>query len=93
MNKQNETFDNHEQGNSSLGVVMPRFFVDLRSGCGAVRDRLHPNFDPDYQGLHNDTCDVVEYRHGFQNSETKSWDMKQEDVDFLNGRCASLNGA
>ena len=25
MSKQNETFDNHEQGNSSLGVVMPRF--------------------------------------------------------------------
>lgn len=85
-----------EQARDKLFVlynVMPRFFVDLRSGCGAVRDRLHPNFDPDYQGLHNDTCDVVEYRHGFQNSETKSWDMKQEDIDFLNERCASLNGA
>jgi len=74
-------------------TVMPRFFVDLRSGCGAVRDRLHPDFDADYQGLHNDTIDVVEYRHGFQNSETKSWDMKQEDINFLNERCTSLNGA
>ena len=41
-----------EQARDKLFVlynVMPRFFVDLRSGCGAVRDRLHPNFDPDYQ--------------------------------------------
>ena len=72
--------------------VMPRFFVDLRSGCGAVRDRLHPDFDADYQGLHNDTIDVIEYKHGFQNSEINSWDMKQEDINFLNERCASLNG-
>ena len=72
--------------------IKPRFFVDLRSGCGAVRDRLHPNFEPDYQGLHNDTCDVVKYRHGYQNSKTKSWDMRQEDIDFLNDCCASLNG-
>ena len=73
-----------------IGVV-PRFFVDLRSGCGAVRDRLHLNFNPDYPGLHNDTIDVVEYRHGFQNSETNSWDMYKEDIDFLNERCDSLN--
>jgi len=77
----------------SLLGVMPRFFVDLRSGCGAVRDRLHPDFDADYQGLHNDTIDVIEYKHGFQNSEINSWDMKQEDINFLNERCASLNGA
>lgn len=25
MSKKEKTFDNHEQGNSSLGVVMPRF--------------------------------------------------------------------
>ena len=85
-----------EQADNKLLVlygVMPRFFVDLRSGCGAVRDRLHPNYDPEYQGLHSDTIDVIEYRHGFQNHEKNCWDMKQDDVDFLNERCDSLNEA
>jgi hypothetical protein len=70
-----------------------RFFVDIRSGCGAVRDRLHPQYDPDYPGLHQDTVDVIEYRHGFRNTGDSGifWDMKQEDVDFLNELCASLN--
>jgi len=67
--------------------------VDLRSGCGAVRDKLHPKFNPDYQGLHKDTIDVVEYRHGFQDNILNSWNMYQEDIDFLNEQCASLNRA
>ncbi|GAF72503.1 unnamed protein product, partial [marine sediment metagenome] len=51
-----------------------RFFLDLRGGCGAVRDSKHPNHDPDYQGLHEDTRDVVEYRHGFQNHKKGCWE-------------------
>ncbi len=39
-----------------------RFFVDERSGCIAVRDRL--NTDPDYPGLHADTAGVVWFEFG-----------------------------
>ena len=41
--------------------VMPRYFVDIRGGCGAVRDKWHKSYDEDYPGLHSDTPDVVEY--------------------------------
>lgn len=47
-----------------------RFFIDERSGCIAVRDKLHPKFDPDYPGLHFDTPDVIYYGHG-QRSENE----------------------
>jgi hypothetical protein len=40
----------------------PRFFVDQRIGCIAIRDMTHT--DPDYRGLHSDTEGVVWYRHG-----------------------------
>lgn len=36
-----------------------RFFIDERAGIIAVRDREHPDFDPDRQGLHPDFGDVV----------------------------------
>jgi hypothetical protein len=47
--------------------VSCRFFIDERVGCIAVRDRKHPQHDPDYPGLHNDTIDVVFYAHGNKN--------------------------
>lgn len=30
----------------NVGVIQPRFFLDIRSGCGAIRDRQHPNYNP-----------------------------------------------
>lgn len=68
-----------------------RYFVDLRSGCGAVIDRKHPSYDPTYHGLNDSTHGVIVYRHGFQNSEKNCWDMKKEDVDYLQSYCAELN--
>lgn len=41
-----------------------RFFVDVRGGCVAVRDREHPDYDADYRGLHFDMPDVMAYWHG-----------------------------
>lgn len=49
--------------------VSRRFFIDERVGCIAVRDKKHPSYDPDYQGLHNDTADVIFYAHGNRNKE------------------------
>jgi len=68
-----------------------RFFVDLRSGIGAVRDRLHPYYDPEYNGLHSDTPDVIEHRTGYKDLKTGAWIMEQEAIDFLNEYCNSLN--
>lgn len=75
-----------------IPVVSTRFILDIRCGCAAIRDTKHPKYNKDYQGLHHDTCDVVEYRHGFQNSENKCWEMRDEDIKFLTDYCASLNG-
>ena len=68
-----------------------RYFVDIRSGCGAVRDNQHPTFDPSYPGLHFDTSDVVFYKHGYQDRQDNCWKMKEEDIEFLNKECVRLN--
>ncbi len=69
--------------------VKPRYFVDIRGGCGAVRDKWHESYDEDYPGLHSDTLDVVKYKHGYTTNGV--WNMKQEDVDDLNQLCERLN--
>jgi len=91
--KEAENLNTAETQALNIPVVMPRFILDLRCGCAAVRDTKHPRYNKDYQGLHHDTCDVVEYRHGFQNSEKGCWEMRDEDIKFLTDYCASLNGA
>ena len=91
MNKeQNLNIADSQQLN--IAGVSTRFILDIRCGCAAVRDTKHPKYNKDYQGLHYDTCDVVEYRHGFQNSEKGCWEMRDEDIKFLTDYCASLNG-
>lgn len=52
-----------------------RFFIDKRVGCIAVRDRKHPQHNPDYQGLHHNTADVIFYAHG--NPTEKGWDVDE----------------
>ncbi len=69
--------------------IIPRYFTDIRCGCAAVRDKLHASYNKDYQGLNNDTPDVVEYKHGYK--ADGAWNMKQEDIDYLNQLCERLN--
>lgn len=69
--------------------VIPRYFVDIRVGCGAVRDKWHESYNEDYPGLHRDTLDVVEYKHGYRVNGV--WNMKDEDVKYLNDLCERLN--
>lgn len=72
-----------------------RYFVDKRGGCVAVRDRKHPNYDPDYSGLHPDTPDVVEYYGGMMikdgEGKFKGWTVFPFDVEKCNALCDSLN--
>ena len=67
---------------------MDRYFLDIRGGCAAVRDRQHPGYDEDYPGLHKSMLDVVEYKHGFQSD---GWSMRKEDIDYLQDLCDKLN--
>lgn len=70
--------------------IIPRYFVDIRSGCAAIRDKWHKSYDESYQGLHADTSDVVEYKHGYVHNAT--WTVSQEDIDHLNEVCKCMNG-
>jgi hypothetical protein len=72
-----------------LSHVMPCYFVDERGGCAAVRDKHHKGYDAEYQGLHQDTSDVVIYKHGYNSKD--GWMMKPEDIDVLNAQCERLN--
>jgi hypothetical protein len=73
-------------------IMKDRYFLDVRVGCAAVRDRQHPDYDESYPGLHNDTLDVVEYRHGtFYPAPALTWLVKKEDIDYLQNLCDKLN--
>lgn len=65
-------------------IVSSRFFIDERVGCIAVRDRKHPEYNESYQGLHNDTADVIFYAHGSRNENgwfvDERWKRKAEEV-------------
>ena len=73
------------------GAVMPRFFVDERVGCIAIRDTQHPEFDVEHQGLDAELPDVVKFEMGkLVNNE---WVVSDETVEQFKSDCASLNGA
>jgi hypothetical protein len=57
---------NTELQQSCITDAMPRFFVDERNGCIAIRDRRHPDFDAEHQGLDADLPDVVAFKMGEQ---------------------------
>lgn len=76
----------------------PRYFVDERSGCIAVRDR--ENTDPEYNGLHSDTEGVVKFWHGRQVKKvcsecghhyTDGWEISAHDKTQAILLCAELN--
>jgi len=54
-----------------------RYLLDIRNGCAAIRDTQHPKYDSSYQGLHHDTSDVVEYKHGKPTDD--GWVMDERD--------------
>lgn len=77
------------ESQSTKSRITPRYFVDIRSGCGAVRDRWHKSYDKDYPGLHHDTPDIIDYRHGYQGNGV--WNMSDVDIKYLNYLCVCLN--
>ena len=76
----------------------PRYFVDQRGGCIAVRDRTLT--DPDYQGLHSYTPGVVWYEHGEMQTEEcptckcmrdRGWHLSEMVIRQAHEECARLN--
>ncbi len=85
-----ENLNNPQTANSDLGAVMPRFFVDERVGCIAIRDTQHPEFDVEHQGLDSELPDVVKFEMGtLINNE---WVVSEEIIERFKSECASLNG-
>ncbi len=68
-----------------------RFYIDERAGCIAVRDREHPYFNPEYQGLHQSNADVIFYAHGFQKEGV--WNIHPYDIQKAKNVCEHLNRA
>lgn len=72
-----------------------RYILDERVGCAAVIDTRHPDYDPEYPGLHSDTGGVVLYE-GFTNqskmniSESEVEDSKRV-IERLKKACDALN--
>lgn len=65
----------------------PRYFIDARVGCIAVRDRL--NTDPDYPGLHSDTDGVAWYKHGRRDGAL--WGVAPEHAEEAKVVCDRMN--
>jgi hypothetical protein len=75
----------------SKGAVMPRFFLDERVGCIAIRDLHHPDFDVEHQGLDSELPDVVEFEMGkLVNNE---WVVSEDVTNYFREKCRLLNGA
>jgi len=72
-------------------AVMPRFFLDERVGCIAIRDSHHPEFDVEHQGLDSELPDVVEFEMGkFIDNE---WVVSEDVTNSFKEKCRLLNGA
>lgn len=59
FSEMSQTLDAAQAKLQRLLGTEPRYFVDDRTGCIAVRDRRWT--DPEYQGLHRDTVGVVRF--------------------------------
>jgi hypothetical protein len=88
---EHENLNNQESAQLGIGAVMPRFFVDERVGCIAIRDSHHPDFDIEHQGLDSELPCIVKFEMGkLVNNE---WVVSDETIEQFKSDCASLNGA
>jgi hypothetical protein len=86
-----ENSKNNETAQLGIGAVMPRFFVDKRVGCIAIRDSHHPDFDIEHQGLDSELLCVVKFEMG--KKVNNEWIVSDETIEQFNSECASLNEA
>jgi hypothetical protein len=90
MSKDNKKAETEQ---CTIPSVMPRFFVDERNGCVAIRDNeLH---DPDDNGCDADKIDVVKFAMGEEIDTGKliTWAIDPKIVTEFRIECALLNEA
>ncbi|CAL9957515.1 hypothetical protein VPHK46_0029 [Vibrio phage K46] len=58
-----------------------RYILDERVGCAAVIDTHHPDYDPEYPGLHSDTGGVVLYE-----AFTNKFNLNVSEYEIEEGR-------
>ncbi len=72
-----------------------RYILDERVGCAAVIDTKHPDYDPEYPGLHSDTKGVVLYEAFTNKSNLNISEYEIEEgrlvVERLKKDCKTLN--
>jgi hypothetical protein len=70
-----------------------RYITDIRIGCGAILDTLHPEYK-EKNGLHQDDIGIVYYIQGEKNvdeNNSYSWEFSKDKEEFLKSMCAFLN--
>ena len=72
-----------------------RYILDERVGCAAVIDTHHPDYDPEYPGLHSDTGGVVLYEAFTNKSNLNISEYEIEEgrlvIERLKKTCDALN--
>lgn len=91
MKTENENLNGPENSALNIADVMPRFFLDERVGCIAIRDSHHPDFDVEYQGLDSKLPDVVEFQMG--KLVNNKWVVPEDVINAFREKCRILNGA
>ena len=69
--------------------MIKRYFVDVRVGCVAIRDRFHPDYDEDYQGLNPDLKDVVKFHDG--EKDGGDWYVSNDAIKNIKELCEKMN--
>ena len=92
MSKENNTEDKDKA--LHIADVMPRFIVDERNGCIAIRDTHNPEFN-NSEGLNQDMPDVVDFEMGTRINTGRfiTWDLDPKIIKRFRNKCHRLNGA
>jgi hypothetical protein len=70
-----------------------RYITDIRIGCGAILDTMHPDYK-EKNGLYQDDIGIVYYIHGDVTTDhngSYSWVFSKDKEEFLKKICNFLN--
>jgi hypothetical protein len=84
-----KNLNNESEQRQQEMLVMPRFFVDKRVGCIAIRDSHHPEFNKEHQGLDSELPCIVKFKMGeYVNNE---WNLSNQIIEQFILECNYLN--
>ena len=87
------TLKNKTMNELNKNGITPRYIVDERNGCIAIRDTEHPKFK-ESGGINQDLPDVVYFEMGTKIDTGKfiTWDIDPKTIRVFHSRCNYLNG-